>query len=263
MSTTADSAGPADLDRATRIPRAATEPPADSQHAFLAGVLDQMIERFTGGDHRDTVAAARQEYDARRGRVFEDEPLWESWSQAFIEWYLTERPLDSGSPEVRGRPPAARVIADASGSDAWSDPRARAAARAWLTSHRSLFAVRALRAGRVELVDLVGGGQFSVREPRAMLGVSAGDVAEMRLIGFEDEVLFGRTFCFHPGGTRDAIAAHARRMRADGHTRQDIVDFCASLRLRCERYRHVPPARIYASARPSDGVSAEVERDAM
>lgn len=265
MSTTADSAGPAAVARAPRPARAATEPPADSQHAFLTGALDRMIERFAGGDHRDTVAAARQEYDARRGRVFEDEALWESWSQAFIEWYLTERPLAAGPAGPRGRPPAAHAVMDAAGREAspWADPRARAAARAWLTSHRSLFEVRALRAGRVELLDLVGGGQFSVREPRAMLGVSAGDVAEMRLIGFEDEVLFGRTFCFHPAGTRDAIAARARRMRADGHTRQDIVDFCASLRLRCERYRHVAPARIYASAQPGDGVLSGAERDAM
>lgn len=123
---------------------------------------------------------------------------------------------------------------------------------AWLTSHRSLFEVRGLRAGRVELVDLLGGGQFSVLERRSMAGVGAGDVAEMRLIGFEGEVLFGRTFCFHPPGTRDAIAGHARRIRGQGGTRHQVMDHCASLLVRCQRYRHVPPARIYESVSPPD-----------
>lgn len=215
-------------------------------HAVLASVIDEIIERFGGAAHTGVITAARQEYDARRGRVFEDEALWEAWTQAFLEWYVLERPL----PEAQGRPAAVQVLEDARRQ---GDAARAAAARAWLVSHRSLFEVRALAAGRVELHDLIGGAQFSVCEPRAIVGVSVGDVAEMRLIGFAGEVLFGRTFCYHPSGTRDAIAAQVRDLRAQGGSRQDIVDFCASLRIRCQRYRHVPPARIYAAARPQPG----------
>jgi hypothetical protein len=215
-------------------------------HAVLAAMIDEIIERFGGAAHTGVITAARQEYDARRGRVFEDEPLWEAWTQAFLEWYVLERPLA----EAEGRPAAVQVLEDARRQ---GDAQRAAAARAWLVSHRSLFEVRALAAGRVELHDLIGGAQFSVYEPRAIVGVSVGDVAEMRLIGFAGEVIFGRTFCYHPSGTRDAIAAQVRGLRAQGGSRQDIVDFCASLRIRCQRYRHVPPARIYAAARPQQG----------
>jgi hypothetical protein len=215
-------------------------------HAVLAAVIDEIIERFGGAAHTGVITAARQEYDARRGRVFEDEALWEAWTQAFLEWYVLERPLA----EAQGRPAAVQVLEDARRQ---GDEARAAAARAWLVSHRSLFEVRALAEGRVELSDLIGGAQFSVCEPRAIVGVSVGDVAEMRLIGFAGEVLFGRTFCYHPSGTRDAIAAQVRDLRARGGSRQDIVDFCASLRIRCQRYRHVPPARIYAAARPQPG----------
>jgi hypothetical protein len=226
---------------------AADGPAGPGAHAVLAAVIDAVIERFGGADHTGVITAARQEYDARRGRVFEDDPLWEAWTQAFLEWYVLERPMA----ELQGRPAAVQVMADAQQA---GDTRRAAAARAWLTSQRSLFEVRALAAGRVELLDLIGGAQFSVCEPRAIVGVSLGDVAEMRLIGFEGDVLFGRTFCYHPSGTRDAIAAQVRDMRRRGGSRQDIVDFCASLRIRCQRYRHVPPARIYAAGRPQSGV---------
>lgn len=251
-------AGP-DADSAAGIDADATS----ELHALLTEVIDETIERFGGGDYTEHITAARQEYDGRRGRVFEDEELWEAWTQAFLEWYVIERVPGpaQGAQGLggRGRPAVAQVLLDARGR---GDARREAAARAWLVSHRSLFEVRALSAGRVEVVDLIGGARFWVREPRAMLGVSAGDVAEMRLIGFDGEVLFGRTFCFHPAGTRDAIAAHVRQMRALGRGRMDIVDFFASLRIRCERYRHVPPARIYGAARPQPGAGDDLSPEA-
>ena len=117
--------------------------------------------------------------------------------------------------------------------------------RAWLTSHRSLFEVRGLHDGRVEVLDLLGGARFAVAEPRAMPGVAVGDVAELRLIGFAGEVLFGRTFLFHPPGTRLAIGALARRVIGRGGDRRDVMDDCATLRVRCERYKHVDAVRLY------------------
>jgi hypothetical protein len=202
--------------------------------AFLGPLLDELIDRFGGGDHADEVAAARKEYDDRRGRVFEDEELWEPWTQAFLEWYVIERVLPPGD-----YPPAAALLAEE------PEPRRAAALRALLSSHRSLFEVLSLRAGRVELCDLLGGAQFSVAEPRAMHGVGVGDVAEARLIGFEGEVVFGRTFCFHPTGTSEAIAGHARRMLSAGSDRRDVIDLCARLRVRAGQYRHVPARRLY------------------
>ena len=203
--------------------------------AYLYEVIDAVIADFAGDAHSEEVGGARKYYEDRRGRVFEDEELWERWTQAFLEWYAVERPQASGAPPVL-------LYADRT-----DDARRARAARAWATSHRSLFEVRELNQGRVELLDLLGGGLFSVAEKRALVGVSPGDVAEMRLIGFADEVVFGRTFCFHPPGTRAAILRHNERIRTGGGTRRDVIDYCASLRIRYERYRHVAPERLYES----------------
>lgn len=238
-------------------------PASSEQHRLLAALLDAMIARFGDAADRSVIASARGAYDERRGCVFEDEPLWEAWSQAFLEWYVTERPMCAGEFDgadpadiERGRAPAAVVMREAR---ARGDDREADAAWALLRSYRSLFEVRSMRSGRVELEDLIGAGLFSVREQRTMAGVSVGDVAEMRLIGFEGEVLFGRTFCFHPAGTRAPIVAHLQRLRAAGAKRAEMLDLCARLRIRCERYRHVSPTRIYAAAEelgPDGGESA-------
>jgi hypothetical protein len=204
-----------------------------------AARLDDVLERLIAEHTGDTAAviAARHEYEDRRGRVFQEEELWERWSAAFVEWFVVER-VASGA-QV---PPAAASLRRA--RDDGRDDDARAI-RAWLTSQRSLFEVRALRADRVELLDLLGGALISVAEQRSMHGVSPGDVAELRVIGFDGDVHFGRTFVFHPRGARETILAHARRIVGTGGDRRAVLDHCAALRVKVERYRHMSPARVY------------------
>jgi hypothetical protein len=205
--------------------------------AIVDEVMDDMIQRFGSGTHIEDIALARKEFDDRRGRVFEDEELWEEWTRAFLEWYVVER-VEPG----REYPPAARALVD-------EEDGARAAViRALLTSHRSLFEVRRMRVSEIELRDIINGAEFAVAEERVLHGVSPGDIAELRLIGFDESVLFGRTFCFHPSGTRVAIMTHARRILDAGGDRRDVIDYCASLRIRCERYRHVSATRVYEAA---------------
>jgi hypothetical protein len=206
--------------------------------AILDDVLDRLIAEHTADEAQ--VVSARREFEERRGRVFQEEELWERWSAAFVEWFVVERVADGGSV-----PPAAASLDRARAAADDTDARA---IRALLTSHRSLFEVRALRAGRVELLDLLGGAQISVAEPRAMHGVSAGDVAELRVIGFDGDVVFGRTFVFHPRAARDAILAHARRLVANGGDRRAAIDHVAALRVKVERYRHMPAAKVYELA---------------
>lgn len=198
---------------------------------FLYRTLDAVVARFGGHEHDAVLKQARGAFEERRGRIFEDEPLWEEWTLAFLEWFAIDRPWDDGPS------PVARAHAEA------GDPRERAALAAWLTSQRVLGQVRALDRGRVELVDLFGGATFAVLEERAMHGVAVGDLVEARVVGFEGAVRFGRTFVYHPRGARGAIAAHVRD--ADPASRGALLDELAALRVKVERYRHVDPARVY------------------
>jgi hypothetical protein len=210
---------------------AAVSPPAR-----LDAVLDQLIAEHTGDDAE--VIAARREYEERRGRVHEDEDLWERWSAAFVEWFVIERIPTTGG----DLPPAAGSLrrARAGGADDTA-----AVIAALLRSHRSLFEVRSLGKGEIGVLDLLGGGAFSVAEPRTMHGVEVGDVVELRLIGWRDAVWFGRTFVFHPKDARGAILDHARVLIDRGQSRRDVIDHVAALRVRVNRYRHVAPARVY------------------
>jgi len=203
-----------------------------------AALLDEVIETLYARHTGDPEAAsqARRDYEERRGKVHQEDELWEPWSAAFVEWYVVER-VAPGDTE----PAAARTYRELATA---GDPRA-AAARALVTSQRSLFEIRAMARGRIDLLDLLGGAMFIVDEQRALHGVEVGDVAELRLVGIAGEVRFGRTFIYHPKVARTAIVDRARAMLAAGSTRRDAIDQIAQLRVQVTRYRHMPVVRVY------------------
>jgi len=203
-----------------------------------AALLDEVIETLYARHTTDPDAAssARREYEDRRGKVHQEDELWEPWSAAFVEWYVVER-----VPPGERHPPAVATYRELAAA---GDPRA-AVARALVTSQRSLFEIRAMARGQVELLDLLGGAVFHVDEQRALHGVEVGDVAELRLVGIAGEVQFGRTFIYHPKAARAAIVERARAMLDGGSSRRDVIDHVAQLRVQVTRYRHMPVARVY------------------
>jgi len=208
-----------------------------------AAALDQVIEDLYARHTADTEAAglARREYEERRGRVHQDDELWEAWSAAFVEWYVVERTVRAGGAGAQ-LPPAVATYRElrAAGDDA----RAEIVA-ALVTSQRSLYEVRAMARGTIELLDLLGGAELHVSEQRQLHGVEVGDIAELRLVGVQAQVRFGRTFIYHPKAARGAIVERARAMLAQGATRRDVIDQIAQLRVQVTRYRHMPASRVY------------------
>ncbi len=203
----------------------------------LYGVMDRLMASFTSEELVPEVSRAREVYETRRGHVREDEELWDLWSQIFVEWFALEW---TGGEDAR--PPAARLLAES------GEGREAGALRAWLRSQRALCEILAMRPGVVRVRDLLRGGMFEVSENRSLHGVDVGDIAEVRLVGFDGRVRFGRTFLFHPSGTRAAIEEQVAQRLAQKMSPEEILDHCAQLRLRTERYRHVDPVRVYRAA---------------
>jgi len=101
-----------------------------SAAALLDEVIEDLYARHTSDS--ETAAAARRDYEERRGKVHQDDELWEAWSAAFVEWYVIERVAPGQTV-----PLAALTYRELAG-----DPRADVVS-ALITSHRSLFEVRA------------------------------------------------------------------------------------------------------------------------
>ena len=207
--------------------------PVPSPAVLLDQVTEELFARHTAD--AESASQARREYEERRGRVHQEDELWEAWSDAFVEWFVVERVAHG-----HALPPAALSYRELSAED----PR-RDAVRALVTSQRSLFEIRSIRKGAVELLDLLGGGVFHVDEQRTLHGVEVGDIVELRLVGLGGEVRFGRTFIYHPKAARSAIVERSRALLSKGAARRDVIDHIAQLRVQVTRYRHMPASRVY------------------
>lgn len=204
--------------------------------ALLSTLREELIARYGDAAFSAELTLARDQYAARRGRVFEDEEHWENFTRGFLEWYVVEREFaDTGLAPARI---AAREASDATRADGLN---------ALASSQRSLVEITGLGKGVVEVRDLFGGSRFAVAEERSLVGMNKGDLAEVRLIGFQEQVWLGRLYLDHPADTLAPIVDRLTQMREQGHSRADALDHMALLRSRTRSYRHVSAIRIYES----------------
>ena len=204
---------------------------------IIFATLEKAVARAVADDA--ALMRARERWKELAGEVFDDEPLYEERAAAFLEWFTLDCAEDGG------RPPIAAQLRAAEGLE-------RAALHAIATVHHSVFAVREHVEGGVLLEDLWGGATFQVHERRRLIGLGPGEVFESRLVADVEtppRLVFSRTFCFHPREALGAIREHVAQSRAAGEARESLLFRLLRLRIRCERWRHVAPARIYAEPR--------------
>lgn len=205
---------------------------------YLHTLIDQLAQRYAAGDRRDEAARAKEEFLQRAGKVFDDDgELFEARLAAFLEWYVIERSLDGP-----GVPPVLDALAEAG-----ARPAEQVALAALATSRRSLFDVELVTPDLVELEDLLSGARFRVHERRSTAGFEVGQVVEARLLFDGGDVVFGKTFLFHPAEARELAIGHVDRAVAAGQSREDILALLARMHLRWHRAGHLSAARAYAA----------------
>jgi hypothetical protein len=196
-------------------------------------VLDQLIERVIAAGASDELVAARAEWDALTGKVFDDDPLYEERTAAFLEWYALERRGADG-----------RLAVERLRDSLVEGDRDREGLGLLRNTHRSVFVVRRAKEPHLELEDLLTGCAFRVYERRHPLGLDEGDLFEARLCARAEatgEVLLTRALQHHPREARAAIEAVAQEGLAHSETLWKL----ARLRWKAARWGHVAPERIY------------------
>lgn len=219
--------------------------------AALSAQIDRVAARFAEPPWEEEIRGARQEYDARRGRIFDDDDIFSLHMATFLEWYVLERPLGGGAP------PAWRVLAaEASEASEFGEERRLLARLA--RSYRTLLQVTGSHRGGRFVLDLVRGGRWFVSCPDDVVGLDAGEICEARLVPLEGRVALGPTVFFHPRAAeacvRGLVAERARQGKLDAR----LVDELAEMRLHYGRFRQIDVEHIYcdrATRGPSPGRS--------
>jgi hypothetical protein len=183
---------------------------------------------------------ARRAWFARVGEPHEEDKSYEQRMNGLLEHFLLDFRPD-------GLATTLDLYLRDGAADLTTDERARV--RDLGRSLRSLFEVRRVRPGGVELLDVLGGGKQDVVERRAVVALSKGDLLEARLLPYEGKLHFSPSSLYHPREVRRAILREARkRLKAAEPGPPDRDEFLAQLSrmaLRLERYRNVRVESIY------------------
>lgn len=197
----------------------------------IPSCIDQVATRFADDPSEGEIQRAREEYDTRRGRVYDDDELYEGHMASFLEWYVLER-------RAAGATPAELALRGA-------DPPQEPLLRALATSQRSLFEVQQQRPQGLLLEDLIRGGRWQVDLERPMAGLQRSDIFEARLVPWEGRVMFGPAFCYHPGSARRQIRGLLTEARQQGRLGPARICELAEMRLRFSRFRNIAVDHIY------------------
>ncbi len=198
--------------------------------------FDRLAARATGEDYVVEVRRARREFQELTGKFEEDEPWFEQRMTLFLEWYILDRP---GPP---GLTPAERFLLEERDDLKGYEPEIFDGLTA---TQRSLFRLERWQSGRIELIDMIGGGFWSVHQDQPMVGLQKGDLIDARLIPYRRDLFLGRGMIFHPRVAADQIVVMLQEAHTRGLLAFDLVNLLASLRLRFDRYRNVKVKHVY------------------
>jgi hypothetical protein len=206
-------------------------------------VLEPVIQRYTSDRYLPELKVAREDFFRRAGKVHEDEPAFEVRMTAFLEWYLCDRPLwDSGVPPVR-------LYSEIFGETLLEDERS--ILQGLEKSIRSLFMLLSRKGERYRVRDLYDGSEFDVLERRAHVGINPGDIFDTRILLIGRQAVFSDAMIIHPVEAHPFIQQEAKSRKTD--TRETFQDFLfglALMKLKCDRFKHVPASQIYAGGAP-------------
>lgn len=202
--------------------------------------LEQLTAFATGEAFKDEVLAAKGEYFAATGEVFDDDRSFEPRMASFLEYYLFDRKLPG-----RAVTPAELFLSERGGA---LGPAERAAFEGFTRTVHGLFEVKKLLKDGVRVRDLFTGEDHDVYERRSVAGMAKGDILEARLVPWDGRVLFAPAFCYHPKDARKPILKELKRQKKrpePDFTPQKLVFTASRMALKVERYRNIAVTAIY------------------
>ncbi len=200
-------------------------------------VFDELVIWATPEAHTPDVIAAKAEWFLKTGEVFDDDRQLELRMAAFLEHYVCDRV----SPALGQTPARARYELALK----TETPERALAFRAFTETIHSLFEVRKLSIGAVRLRALFTQVDIEVTERRHLVGLTVGDVLEIRLVPSPQGFHFLPSYCWHPKAAGPLIRQEAARRRKSGEPELDLIWDAALRALKVERYRQIAVEKIY------------------
>jgi hypothetical protein len=193
---------------------------------------------FTTEKYASEFEKAREEFFRRSGKVFEDDPYYESRMTALIEWYLFDRTLvDVGVPPIRLYYNIHR--------EKISEEEGKVFSAMMSTTH-SLFEVVGHTPELLRAKDLFTDRNVSVESNRILATVAKGDYVGTRLIPLHTCAIFSEGIWIYPRESYKFIEREVAKAKGEKpEMKEELLFQLAYMRIKQDRYKHIPLDQIY------------------
>jgi len=204
----------------------------------LQEYLDKVLEVYSKGDFYEEVKRAREEFFSEVGQVAEGSEKFEAQMNAFLDWYLYDRPLERS--EIC---PVKMFVFDHLKEVPEGD---HSIYQDITKSNHSIFELLKVKGDDVYVKDLINSEKYIVEDSDVKLGFSKGDIFEGRLIRFKDRLVFGSSFVFHPPEAKTFIVKEIKKVKSlDPKAHLKLMHRLAMMRIKTEQYSHIDVLHIY------------------
>lgn len=202
--------------------------------------IDRILMVMAGESYREEVTRARDCFFEQLKDLREDDPSYESLTSCFLNWYVFDRPMESGL----GTPLQVYT------QETELSPKEKATCAAMAANIHSLFEIIRLEAGGVTLKDLFTTELIRVSERRQTAGLRRGDILEARLVPVAGRMVFAPgAFVLHPRPARKLVCQAIQQARKRGFPPPaELIARLQALNFRfVDRFRErVPLEKVYA-----------------
>ncbi len=200
--------------------------------------LSRVTDHYTSKEYEAELIKAKKEFFGFIGSVHEEDPFFENYMTAFIEWYIFARDMTH-----KDLPPIRlyyREQAQALSSEE------KAIFEDFTKFRHSIFISKKVKPSLLVVLDLYTNEKVTIEHNFPAAGFNVGDIFEAILVPFRGQLTFTKTFFFHPQEVKRFIVKELKKIRKlEQKILLKVIMRFRRLRLKFDRYSHVDPSQIY------------------
>jgi len=206
---------------------------------MFSEITDKLILASSSGELRDEILIARKEYFSGVKDIYSEESFFDERMNAFLEWYCIERAVGK-----TGKTPLVLFLANYQDTLGTED---KLYLKALSISLHSLFRLKRISEKTATLNDLFTNSTHETKDIGNSKNIGKDVVFEARLIPYNGDNIYGRTFLVHPREAKRSILQEINRAKKE--RRLDATAFMqhlSTLWIRQARYKGVVTQVIYS-----------------
>ena len=208
-------------------------------------LIDNLMTHFTAEPYDEEVGKAKSEFFELAGIFDEDESQFEMKMAQFVDWYIFTRKINQ-----HDLSPIEFAVKDTSFSISEElEPFYNNLA----DNRHSLFEFLKLKGTDLHIRDLFSGYKYVIKKSEMTAGFNKGEYFEARLVPHEDNLVFTKSFCFHPPQASKFILKEIKRINKipqgseRDFEREAFILKLFKMRYKHEQYQHVDLSEIYSN----------------